>query len=156
VPRSLSRSPSSPPPSITQSPFPPRSLVRAGQNSPHKPLLVVSHSTCPPLYPSPLANSFIIGTAVINNNPGGTCSLNSAARPGPISCTCPPLSSPPHGHNIVLGTAVINYNNISSKFLHSGLVESLFWVRRRRGFIHIDKKRDLGCGERERANQKTF
>ena len=34
----------------------------------HKPRLVVSHSTCPPLSPSPLANSFLVGTAVINNN----------------------------------------------------------------------------------------
>jgi len=41
------------PPSFTQSPFPPRSLVRDGQTSPHRPRLVVSHSTCPPLSPSP-------------------------------------------------------------------------------------------------------
>jgi hypothetical protein len=64
--RSLSRSPSPPPPSFTQSPSSPRSLVRDGQTSPHRPRLVVSRSTCPPLYPSPHANSFIIGTAVIN------------------------------------------------------------------------------------------
>ena len=52
-----------------------RSLVRDGQTSPHRPRLVVScsaclgahvsehmsRSTCPPLPPSPLANSFIIG-----------------------------------------------------------------------------------------------
>jgi hypothetical protein len=62
--RSLSRSPSPSPPSFTQSPSPPRSLVRDGQTSPHRPRLVVSRSTCPPLSPSPLANSFIIGTAV--------------------------------------------------------------------------------------------
>jgi len=35
--RSLSRSPSSSPPSFTQSPSPPRSLVRDGQTSPHSP-----------------------------------------------------------------------------------------------------------------------
>ena len=64
--RSISRSPSSPPPSFTPSPFAPRSLVRDGQTSPHRPRLVVSRSTCPPLSPSPHANSFIIGTAVIN------------------------------------------------------------------------------------------
>ena len=64
--RSLSRSPSPPPPSFTQSPSPPRSLVRDGQTSPHRPWLVVSRSTCPPLSPSPHANSFIIGTAVLN------------------------------------------------------------------------------------------
>ncbi len=61
------RSPS-PPPSFTQSPCPPRSLVRDGQTSPHRPRLVVSRSTCPPLSPSSLANSLIIGTAVINTN----------------------------------------------------------------------------------------
>ena len=32
---------------------PPRSLVCGGQTSPHKPRLVVSHSTCPPLSFSP-------------------------------------------------------------------------------------------------------
>jgi len=64
--RSLSRSPSSPPPSFTQSPFPPRSLVRDGQTNPHRPRLVFSRSTCPPLSLSPHTNSFILGTAVIN------------------------------------------------------------------------------------------
>ena len=44
--RSLSHSPSAPPPSFTQSPYPPRSLVRDGQTSPHRPRLVVSRSTC--------------------------------------------------------------------------------------------------------------
>jgi hypothetical protein len=43
-------------------------LVRDGQTSPHRPRLVVSRSTCPPLSPSPHANSFIIGTAVINTH----------------------------------------------------------------------------------------
>jgi hypothetical protein len=66
--QTLSRSPSPPPPSFTQSPSPPRSLVRDGQTSPHRPRLVVSRSTCPPLSPSLHANSFIIGTAVINTH----------------------------------------------------------------------------------------
>jgi hypothetical protein len=66
--RSLSRYPSPPPPSFKQSPSPPRSLVRDGQTSPHRPRLVVSRSTCPPLSPSPRANSFIIGTALINTH----------------------------------------------------------------------------------------
>jgi hypothetical protein len=51
---------------------PPRSLVRDGQPSPHRPWLVVSRSTCPPLSPSPHANSFIKGTAVINTHGGHT------------------------------------------------------------------------------------
>ncbi len=62
------RSPSSRPPPFTHYPFPPRSLVCGGQPSPHKPRLVVSHSTCPPLSSSPHAHSFVLGTAVINNN----------------------------------------------------------------------------------------
>jgi hypothetical protein len=48
-------------------------LVRDGQTSPHslcghRPRLVVSRSTCPPLSPSPHANSFEIGTTVINTH----------------------------------------------------------------------------------------
>jgi len=79
--RSLSRSPSSPPPSFTQSPSPPRLLVRDGQTSPHRPRLVVSRITCPPLSPSPHANIFVLGTAVIN-----THSLTHAsARPTSVS-----------------------------------------------------------------------
>ena len=70
--RSLSRSPSHSPPSFTHSPSPPRSLVRDGQTSPHRPRLVVSCSTFPPLSPSPHANSFIIGTAVINTHTSPT------------------------------------------------------------------------------------
>jgi len=64
--RSFSRSPSPPPPSFKQYPSPPRSLVRDGETSPLRPQLVVSRSTCPPLSPSPHANSFVIGNAVIN------------------------------------------------------------------------------------------
>jgi len=45
-----------------------RSLMRDGQISPHKPRLVVSHSTCPPISPSPHAISIVIGPSVINNN----------------------------------------------------------------------------------------
>jgi len=39
-----------------------------GQTSPHKPRLVVPHSTCPSLSPSPPAHSLIIGPAVINTH----------------------------------------------------------------------------------------
>jgi len=69
--RSLSHSPFAPPPSFTQSPTalpsPPRSLVCDEQTHPHRPRLVVSHSTCPPLSSSPHANSFVIGPAVIKH-----------------------------------------------------------------------------------------
>ena len=36
-----------------KSPYPPRSLVRDERTHPHRPRLVVSHSTCPPLSSSP-------------------------------------------------------------------------------------------------------
>jgi hypothetical protein len=42
--------------------------VCGGQPSPHKPRLVVSHSTCPPLSSSPLPHSFVLGTTVINTH----------------------------------------------------------------------------------------
>jgi hypothetical protein len=44
------------------------SLVRDEQTHPHRPRLVVSHSTCPPLSSPPPANSFVIGPAVINTH----------------------------------------------------------------------------------------
>jgi hypothetical protein len=66
--RSLSCSPSHPPPSFTQSTSPPRSQVCDGQTSPHRPLLVVPRNTCPPVSPSPHANIFVIGTAVIKTH----------------------------------------------------------------------------------------
>ncbi len=63
--------------------FSPRSLVCGGQTSPHKPRLVVSHSTCSPLPSSPHAHSFVLGTAVINNNnPGGLGSFFKRVEPG--------------------------------------------------------------------------
>ena len=49
----LTRSSPSRHPPFTQYPSPSRSLVRDGQTSPHKPRLVVPHSTCPSLSPSP-------------------------------------------------------------------------------------------------------
>ena len=56
--RSFTRTPSSRHPPFTQYPFPPRLLVCGGQTNPHKPRLVVPHSTCPSLSPSPPAHSF--------------------------------------------------------------------------------------------------
>ena len=104
------------PPSFTQYPSPPHSLVRDGQTSPLRPRLVVSYSTCPPLSPSPHANSFVIGTAVINTHTSSThtahthparkikniCTAHTHVRDGQTSplrprlvvsrSTCPPLS----------------------------------------------------------------
>jgi hypothetical protein len=37
---------------------PPRSLLRDGQTSPHRPRLVVSRSTCPPLFPPPTRTAY--------------------------------------------------------------------------------------------------
>jgi len=83
--RSFSRSPSTSPPSFAQYPSPPRSLARDGQTSPHRPRLVVSRSTCPPLSPSPHANSLLIGTAVINihsESAAATARGRSSGGPG--------------------------------------------------------------------------
>jgi hypothetical protein len=65
------RSPSSRHPPFTHYPFPLRSLVCGGQPSPHKPRLVVSHITCPPLSSSPHTHSFVLGTVVMNTHAGG-------------------------------------------------------------------------------------
>ena len=51
--RSFTRSSPSRHPPFTQNPFPSRSLVCDEHTSPHMPRLVVSHSTCPSLSPSP-------------------------------------------------------------------------------------------------------
>jgi hypothetical protein len=86
--RFLSHSPSAPPPPFTQSPYPPRSLVRDGQTHPHRPRLVVSHSTCPPLSSSPHAHSFVIGPAVIKHTHtrGRRSRLGPGRRREPEAC----------------------------------------------------------------------
>jgi hypothetical protein len=56
--RSFTRSSPSRHPPFTQYPFPSRSLVRDGHTSPHMPRLVVPHSTCPSLSPSPPRTQF--------------------------------------------------------------------------------------------------
>ena len=63
----------------------PRHYVCGGQTSPHKPQLVVSHSTCPPRSSSPHAHSFVSVTAVINNNNRNTHNLDSASVTGKYS-----------------------------------------------------------------------
>ena len=60
-------------PPCVQVPGSSRVPVRDGQTSPHRPRLVVSRSTCPPLSPSPHAHSFIIGTAAINTHRAPAC-----------------------------------------------------------------------------------
>ena len=57
--------------------------VRDGQTSSHWPRLVVSRSTCPPLSTPPpraRANSFVIGTAVINTHTHTEHSANESRR----------------------------------------------------------------------------
>jgi hypothetical protein len=107
-------SPSSRHPPFTHYPFPLRSLVCGGQPSPHKPRLVVSHSTCPPLCSSPHAHSFVLGPAVIN-----THTIPSAPVPPQtldrVGCECtfcptplnPGLSSPRIPPTSPLGRVVI-------------------------------------------------
>jgi hypothetical protein len=90
----LTRSSPSRHPPFTQYPSPSRSLVRDGQTSPHKPGLVVPHSTCPSLSPSPPARSFIIGPAVINTRTHLHLSLSSRDKLFyHQDCTCVSLRS---------------------------------------------------------------
>jgi hypothetical protein len=49
-------------------PSPKETTSARNANSPHKPRLVLSQSTCPPLS-SPHAHSFVLGPEVISNNP---------------------------------------------------------------------------------------
>jgi hypothetical protein len=97
------RSPSSRHPPFTHYPFPLHSLVCGGQPIPHKPRLVVSHSTCPPLSSSPHAHSFVLGTAVI------------------ITHTHSPS---PHANSFIKGTAVINTgpSEVEKKNLKRGVL----------------------------------
>ena len=62
-----------------------RCIVRDGQTSPHRPWLVDPHSICPPLFPSPHANSFVIGTAVINTRTHTDVVLSHCPRLTPFS-----------------------------------------------------------------------
>jgi hypothetical protein len=104
-------------------PFPhSRSLVCGGQTSPHKPRLVVSHSTCSPQSSSPHTHIFVLGTAVINNNSFiiGTAVINTHQQRvmgslvytvlGSSSLVAHVLHSPPppHANSFIKGTAVIN------------------------------------------------
>jgi hypothetical protein len=50
--------------------------VRDEQTHPHRPRLVISHSTCPPLSSPPHANSFVIGPAVIKHTHTHTSSID--------------------------------------------------------------------------------
>jgi hypothetical protein len=76
--------------------------VHDEQTHPHRPRLVVSHSTCPPLSSPPHANSFVIGPAVIKH----THRVSIYSIPYPAKCwnfssTCtfprPPHRLPLHG-----------------------------------------------------------
>ena len=81
-------------------PTPPCSLVRDGQTHPHRPRLVVSHSTCPPLSSSPPANSFVIGPAVIKHTHmvwGLGLGLDSLSH---FSSHALPFFSPPSFHTL--------------------------------------------------------
>ncbi len=117
----------------------PRSLVRDERTHPHRPRLVVSHSTCPPLSSSPpreqLCNrscsnkhthtihpreQLCIGPAVINTHrreePGKTgapcVKVPGSSRVTVLSrSTCPPLS---RANSFVIGTAVISTHTVTN------------------------------------------
>ncbi len=88
--------------------FPSRSPVRDGQTSPHKPRLVVPHSTCPSLSPSPPR------TQLYNRSCSNKHTLDDGQTVhrglGSWSLVAHVLHSPPPrlANSFVLGTAVIN------------------------------------------------
>ena len=66
---------------------PPRSLVRDGQTSPHRPRLVVSRSTCPPLSLSPPREQLLFRYCSNNNKHTGTAVINTHTPASPPSST---------------------------------------------------------------------
>jgi len=81
----LTRSSPSRHPPFTQYPSPSRSLVRDGQTSPHKPRLVVPHSTCPSLSPSPRTQLYHRSCSNKHTHRAHRGSLTRKRR-----CTCRP------------------------------------------------------------------
>jgi hypothetical protein len=123
----LTRSPSSLHHPFTQYSFSSRSLVCGGP-SPHKSRLVISHSTCSPRSSSPHAHSFVLGTAVINNNLDSFvkyifwCGLSA---PSPYH-TPRPHTGFPMPHRTVTGFPMSS--NLSRLRLFQRHLRSLVWV----------------------------
>jgi hypothetical protein len=68
-----------------QSPSPPRSLVRDGQTSPHRPRLVVSRSTCPPISPPPPCKQLCTRSCSNKHTQG---SIPKREEPGKTGAPC--------------------------------------------------------------------
>jgi len=67
-----------------------------GQTRLHRPRLVVSYGTCPPLSSSPHANSFIIGTAIINTHTHTVQTTGEAAKDDEtVASAWAPMHGPP-------------------------------------------------------------
>ncbi len=103
----LSRSPS-PPPSFTQYPSFPRSLVRDGQTSPHRPQLVVSRSTCPLLFIPPTREQLC--NRYCNNKHTRFASSFSTGQPrdhGALQCHWTAFATKPIGQCVPVQTRCI-------------------------------------------------
>ncbi len=114
--------------------------VRDERTHPHRPRLVVYHSTCPPLSSSPPpANSFVIGPAVINTH---TSVRDERTHPhstkhtglGSSSIIAHVLHSPPPppANSFVIGPAVIN-THLSICCIHMQQIK-----RRRVGTVRLN------------------
>jgi hypothetical protein len=86
--RSFTRSSSRHPP-FTQYTFPSRSLVCDGQTSPHMPRLVVPHSTCPSLSPSPPRTQLYNRSCSNKHTPNAPCARNLPHQPLSLSRAAP-------------------------------------------------------------------
>jgi hypothetical protein len=81
--------------------------VRDGQTSTLRPRLVVFRSTCPPLSPSPHANSFVIGTAVINTHTDEYLQKKLPAKYRPCLACIVGESGGNHDDDLHPGSAII-------------------------------------------------
>jgi hypothetical protein len=113
------------------------------------PRVVVSHITCPPLSSSPHANSFVIGSAVMNNNNPATNSSPSPTRQGRKTIECEksiqtPLSDQVSSYPTDTATSAECSHQVHQQ-LHpppSSLVGARFWFDR----VPIVQ---LGCPEKQ-------
>ena len=79
-----------------------------------KPLLVVSHSTCPPLSSYPHAHRFVLGTAVINIIEGPGHSSSETPKHKTTKKRSPTCDTKIHAIQITTASEIDNYLPISN------------------------------------------
>jgi len=144
--------------------------VRDGQTGPHRPRLVVSRSTCPPISPHHHANSFVIGPAVINTHTGRLVHTGLGASSLVALVLCPPPSPPHTREQLCNSTAVINTHPSAVPrcgFEVRRFVIAVAWYKYIHTHSSIRKKRQevevrpefrgiRGLREQRRASADTF